>query len=55
MEISEIEQAPSYDIMLVVPPTYLEGRLPDYNPKPPLGLEYLSAYLQQDLLVSKNL
>lgn len=33
----------SQDILLVVPPTYPQGREPDYNPKPPLGLEYLAS------------
>lgn len=43
----------NFDILLVVPPTYPEGRNPDYNPKPPLGLEYLSGYLKENFLESK--
>jgi len=34
------------DILLTIPPTYPGGRQPDYNPKPPLGLEYLAANLE---------
>lgn len=33
-------------LALVVPPTYPMGRQPDYNPKPPLGLESLAGSLR---------
>ena len=48
IEKSQETKDQNFDILLVVPPTYPEGRNPDYNPKPPLGLEYLSGYLKKD-------
>jgi radical SAM superfamily enzyme YgiQ (UPF0313 family) len=50
LNIENSNEAPNQDIdiLLVVPPTYPEGRQPDYNPKPPLGLEYLSGYLKKN-------
>jgi anaerobic magnesium-protoporphyrin IX monomethyl ester cyclase len=37
----------SVDVLLVLPPMYHTGRIPDYNPKEPLGLMYLAAYLRK--------
>lgn len=39
------------DVLLVLPPTYQTGRIPDYNPKEPMGLMYLSAVLRERGLV----
>lgn len=38
----------SIDILLVLPPLYQGGREPDYNPKEPMGLMYLSPGLRED-------
>ena len=34
------------DVLLVLPPMYQSGRVPDYNPKEPMGLMYISASLR---------
>lgn len=34
------------DVLLVLPPMYHSGRVPDYNPKEPLGLMYIDACLK---------
>jgi len=36
------------DALLVLPPMYQTGRIPDYNPKEPMGLMYISATLRRD-------
>ncbi len=36
------------DALLVLPPMYQSGRVPDYNPKEPMGLMYISATLRRD-------
>lgn len=38
------------DVLLVLPPMYQSGRLPDYNPKEPLGLMYVAAALKRERL-----
>lgn len=30
------------DALLILPPMYQTGRIPDYNPKEPMGLMYIS-------------
>src|SRR3989338_5917252 len=35
------------DALLVLPPMYQSGRIPDYNPKEPMGLMYVSATLER--------
>lgn len=35
------------DVLLVLPPVYQTGRVPDYNPKEPMGLMYLAAALRE--------
>lgn len=35
------------DALLVLPPMYQSGRMPDYNPKEPMGLMYLAAELRR--------
>lgn len=35
------------DALLVLPPMYQSGRIPDYNPKEPMGLMYIGAALRQ--------
>jgi radical SAM superfamily enzyme YgiQ (UPF0313 family) len=35
------------DALLVLPPMYHSGRMPDYNPKEPMGLMYLAAELRR--------
>lgn len=35
------------DVLLVLPPMYQSGRIPDYNPKEPMGLMYISATLEK--------
>lgn len=44
MKVSEKE----VDILLVLPPMYQSGRIPDYNPKEPIGLMYLASVLRQN-------
>lgn len=34
------------DVLLVLPPMYQSGRIPDYNPKEPMGLMYIDAALR---------
>ncbi len=36
------------DALLVLPPMYQSGRVPDYNPKEPMGLMYISAFLRRN-------
>ncbi len=36
------------EVLLVLPPLYQTGREPDYNPKEPMGLMYLTAVLRQE-------
>lgn len=36
------------DVLLVLPPMYQKGRIPDYNPKEPMGLMYLAAELRRN-------
>ncbi|MFH1598037.1 MAG: radical SAM protein [Patescibacteria group bacterium] len=36
------------DVLLVLPPMYQSGRIPDYNPKEPMGLMYLAGELRQN-------
>ncbi|OGB75378.1 hypothetical protein A2810_02955 [candidate division Kazan bacterium RIFCSPHIGHO2_01_FULL_49_10] len=36
------------EVMLVLPPLYQTGRMPDYNPKEPMGLMYLASSLRRD-------
>jgi len=36
------------DALLVLPPMYQTGRIPDYNPKEPMGLMYISATLRRN-------
>jgi radical SAM superfamily enzyme YgiQ (UPF0313 family) len=36
------------DTLLVLPPMYQSGRIPDYNPKEPMGLMYISATLERE-------
>lgn len=36
------------DALLVLPPMYQSGRIPDYNPKEPMGLMYLGATLRRE-------
>lgn len=36
------------DVLLVLPPMYQLGRIPDYNPKEPMALMYLAAVLRQE-------
>ena len=38
----------SMDALLVLPPMYQSGRIPDYNPKEPMGLMYISEALKQN-------
>lgn len=35
------------DTLLVLPPMYQSGRIPDYNPKEPMGLMYIGAVLRE--------
>lgn len=35
------------DALLVLPPMYQSGRMPDYNPKEPMGLMYIGAMLRE--------
>ena len=36
------------DALLVLPPMYQSGRIPDYNPKEPMGLMYVAATLRRN-------
>jgi len=36
------------DALLVLPPMYQTGRIPDYNPKEPMGLMYIAATLRRN-------
>ena len=36
------------DALLVLPPMYQSGRIPDYNPKEPMGLMYINATLRRE-------
>jgi len=36
------------DALLVLPPMYQSGRIPDYNPKEPMGLMYIAATLRRN-------
>lgn len=36
------------DVLLVLPPMYQSGRIPDYNPKEPMGLMYVAAALRRE-------
>lgn len=36
------------DALLVLPPMYQSGRIPDYNPKEPMGLMYIAAALRRE-------
>lgn len=36
------------DALLVLPPMYQSGRIPDYNPKEPMGLMYIGATLRHN-------
>jgi anaerobic magnesium-protoporphyrin IX monomethyl ester cyclase len=36
------------DALLVLPPMYQSGRIPDYNPKEPMGLMYIKANLKHN-------
>ncbi len=36
------------DALLVLPPMYQSGRVPDYNPKEPMGLMYIGATLRHE-------
>ncbi len=36
------------DVLLIIPPMYQSGRIPDYNPKEPMGLMYIAAVLRQN-------
>lgn len=36
------------DALLVLPPMYQSGRVPDYNPKEPMGLMYVGAALRRE-------
>ncbi len=36
------------DALLVLPPMYQSGRIPDYNPKKPMGLMYVGAMLRKN-------
>lgn len=36
------------DALLVLPPMYQSGRIPDYNPKEPMGLMYIGETLKHD-------
>ncbi len=36
------------DVLLVLPPMYQSGRIPDYNPKEPMGLMYIGAMLKKE-------
>ena len=36
------------DALLVLPPMYQSGRIPDYNPKEPMGLMYIGANLRRE-------
>lgn len=36
------------DALLVLPPMYQSGRIPDYNPKEPMGLMYIGATLRRN-------
>lgn len=36
------------DVLLVLPPMYQSGRIPDYNPKEPMGLMYIGAVLRRN-------
>lgn len=36
------------DALLVLPPMYQSGRIPDYNPKEPMGLMYIEALLKHE-------
>lgn len=36
------------DALLVLPPMYQSGRIPDYNPKEPMGLMYVGATLRRN-------
>ena len=35
------------DALLILPPMYQSGRIPDYNPKEPMGLMYIGATLRR--------
>ncbi|MEA2088687.1 MAG: radical SAM protein [Patescibacteria group bacterium] len=43
------------DALLVLPPMYQSGRIPDYNPKEPMGLMYIEAMLKKEGYVVKIL
>ncbi len=36
------------DALLILPPMYQSGRIPDYNPKEPMGLMYIDATLRRN-------
>lgn len=36
------------DVLLVLPPMYQTGRVPDYNPKEPMGLMYIRSFLERN-------
>jgi len=36
------------DALLILPPMYQSGRIPDYNPKEPMGLMYIGAALRHN-------
>lgn len=36
------------DALLILPPMYQSGRIPDYNPKEPMGLMYIGATLRRN-------
>jgi len=36
------------DALLILPPMYKSGRIPDYNPKEPMGLMYIDATLRRN-------
>jgi len=47
-ETTEYQAINSPDVLLVLPPLYHTGRVPDTNPKEPMGLMYLAASLRED-------
>ncbi len=50
-----MENITKFDALLVLPPMYHSGRIPDYNPKEPMGLMYLSSALRKAGLKTKIL
>lgn len=46
--IRRLGKVDKIDVLLVLPPMYQSGRIPDYNPKEPMGLMYVGAMLRRE-------